>query len=290
MKQDTGLAVRWDAAAGAAGDMALGALLDAGAPLEFVRGQLDALGLDGWSLSVEPAKRAGLAGTFARVRVQPGPAHRHYGWIREHLATAPLAPGVRAWALRIFAVLAEAEAHVHRIDVERVHFHEVGALDAIVDVVGTAAALDALGVTRGYCSGVVTGFGTVSTAHGVLPVPAPAVTELLRRTGIPASPGEIAAERLTPTGMAIIAATCQADTAAAAARVFPPRMTVEAIGYGAGTADHPGHPNLLRAVVCRVAATPAVDLADLDSLRQPTRADDRAIQRRPQSVGRAGSV
>ncbi|WP_054565681.1 LarC family nickel insertion protein [Frankia sp. R43] len=253
---DTDLLVRWDAAAGAAGDMALGALLDAGAPLDAVRGQLDLLGLDGWSLDVEPATRGGLAGTYARVRAQIGPAHRHYSWIRDHLSAAPLAPGVRSWALRIFAVLAEAEAHVHRIEVDRVHFHEVGALDAIIDVVGVAAALDALGVARGSCSGIVTGFGMTSAVHGTLPVPAPAVVEILRRSGIPSTPGDLAFERLTPTGMAIIAATCQA-TGTIPPGVVPPQMTVEAVGYGAGTADSAGTPNLLRAVLCREVQRPA---------------------------------
>ncbi|MEX5710045.1 LarC family nickel insertion protein [Parafrankia sp. FMc6] len=277
----------WDATAGAAGDIALGALLDAGASLEFVRGQLDLLGLDGWSLSVEPAKRSGLAGTYARVRAQAGPAHRRYGWIRDHLTAAPLAPGVRAWALQIFAVLAQAEAHVHHIDVDRVHFHEVGALDAIVDVVGVAAALDTLGVTRGHCSGVVTGFGTTSAAHGTLPVPAPAVVEILRRSGIPASSGALAAERLTPTGMAIIAATCQADGAGALGHLPPPRTTVEAVGYGAGTADHPGHPNLLRAVLCRVVSAPA---AEPDEATRPGRVRGRAFTRRRRLAGRPGPV
>ncbi len=176
--------------------MALGALLDAGAPLDAVRGQLDLLGLDGWSLDVEPATRGGLAGTYARVRAQVGPAHRRYSWIRDHLSAAPLAAGVRSWALQIFAVLAEAEAHVHRIEVDRVHFHEVGALDAIIDVVGVAAALDALGVARGSCSSVVTGFGVTSAAHGTLPVPAPAVVEILRRSGIPSTPGDLAFETI----------------------------------------------------------------------------------------------
>lgn len=238
------IVARFDAAAGAAGDMALGALLDAGASLAAVRGQLDALALDGWRLGAEPVRRGGLGGTRAVVEIdgERPPRERPYGEIRDLLAAAPLTEGTRARAQRIFAVLASAEARVHRIAPDDVHFHEVGALDAIVDVVGTAAALDALGVTAATCGPVVTGFGTTSSEHGAMPVPAPAVVELLRGAGAPFASGPIAGEWCTPTGAAILVATCEAFGAA-------PPMVARAVGYGAGRADPPGRANLLRVTI-----------------------------------------
>jgi pyridinium-3,5-bisthiocarboxylic acid mononucleotide nickel chelatase len=169
-----------DPVSGASGDMLLGALLDAGAALDGVRDVIGALGLRGWSLTAETVVRGGIGATHAVVATEDTSVVRTWTNVRELLAGAPLPEAVRGRALATFRRLAEAEGRIHRIAPERVHFHEVGALDAIVDVVGVCAALAQLGVDRVTCGPVPQGVGMTRAAHGLLPIPAPAVLELLR--------------------------------------------------------------------------------------------------------------
>lgn len=182
-----------------------------------------------------------MAGTSFRVTLtEPDQPHRHYSHIARMIDDAPLATRVKELAQRIFLRLGEAEATVHGVELERVHFHEVGAVDSIVDIVGTAIGLDYLGVERVYASPLPYGRGFVKTAHGRLPVPAPATARLLE--GIPIGPDIGEGERVTPTGAAIVAALASGFGP-------PPAMTPRATGYGAGEKDFPEVPNLLRVVL-----------------------------------------
>jgi uncharacterized protein (TIGR00299 family) protein len=244
-----------DGTAGASGDMILGALVDVGVPLAALRRGLAGLPLPAWSLSSTKVERDGLAVRRVRVRLREAPAPHHdlvgapgahghtHRTLRdlERIVRAGKLPGrVRDRALAIFRRLVEAEGQVHGIPPEKVHLHEVGATDAVVDVVGACLALEALALDRLVVSPLTTGHGTVQCAHGLLPVPAPATALLLR--GVPIQAGEPAGERLTPTGAAIL-------TTLADAWGPMPAMVPHAIGYGAGERTfHPG-PNALRAVL-----------------------------------------
>lgn len=231
------------ATAGVAGDMLLGALLDAGADLDAVREQLAALPVDGWALDAEPVLRGRIAATRAAVHAPEGHHHRTFADVRAIVEGAgPALPArVRRRALAAFAALAEAEAALHRVPVDEVHFHEVGALDAIVDVVGTCAALEVLGVDEVWTSPVATGHGTTAAAHGALPVPAPATVRLLE--GVPVVGVDVACELATPTGAALV------RTLAAGRHGPPPPMVVTASGHGAGTRELPDRPNVVQAVL-----------------------------------------
>ena len=232
----------FDAQAGASGDMVLGALVDAGAPLEVVQAAVDALGVERIGLSAHEVTRAGLAATKVDVEVSSSPAPRTWADIRGLLESAPLDDAVRARALDVFARLARAEAAAHRVSPDDVHFHEVGALDSLADVVGSCAALHALGVTDAVGSSIAVGSGSVQTAHGVLPVPAPAVLALLAEAGAPVHAGDVPAETCTPTGAALLAATVSSWGP------LPP-MRVTRTGYGAGGRDPVEVPNVLRVVL-----------------------------------------
>ena len=228
--------------AGIAGDMALGALLDAGADLGEVRTLLQRLPVDGWTLDAEPVLRGGIAGTRALVGADEDGTSRTAADIAAIVSAASLPARVTARALDTFAVLAEVEAGLHRRAVGEVHLHEVGGLDAIVDVVGVAAALEVLGIDQVGASAVTTGTGTVTAAHGVLPNPAPAVVSLLARAGAPARGIDVDLELTTPTGAALLVAL--------ASTWGPlPAMTVTASGFGAGTRDLPALPNLTQVVL-----------------------------------------
>ncbi len=228
-----------DCFAGIAGDMTVAALLDLGVPFDVVRDAVERLPIprSSYSLSFEQTSRKGLAATRFVVHVEEHQPHRHYAGIAAMIEESTLSEGVKEKAQRIFFRLAEAEAKVHGVEIERVHFHEVGAVDSIVDIVGAAAALEWLGVDAIHGAPLPLGSGFVETAHGRLPVPAPATAELLR--GIPvhgeAGPGE----RVTPTGAAIL-------TALATGFGRAPAMTVTGIGCGAGTKDFEDMPNVLR--------------------------------------------
>ncbi|HEX2374928.1 MAG TPA: nickel pincer cofactor biosynthesis protein LarC [Actinomycetota bacterium] len=230
----------FDCFAGVAGDMVLGALLDAGGSADALRAGLDGLPVDPFELEVTAAERGGIGATLVRVRAQRSHVIRTWAYLRGALGEADLPAPAREQALAIFGRLAEAEARIHRKPVDQVHFHEVGAVDAVVDVVGTALLLHDLGVTDVWASPVATGTGLVRSEHGMLPVPAPAVVELLQ--GVPIYSGGVAAELTTPTGAAILAAVAARFTD------LPP-MRVAATGYGAGTRQHDELPNVLRVLL-----------------------------------------
>jgi uncharacterized protein (TIGR00299 family) protein len=232
---------------GVAGDMLLGSLLDAGADVDEVRAIVDRLGVDGWTLDVEPVLRGGIAATRAVVAT-PGEGHHHRTWatIRDLLAGAGLPDRVHRRAHDAFAALADVEGALHRTPPEDVHFHEVGALDAIVDVVGVCAALEVLGVDEVASSPIATGHGTVGAAHGDLPVPAPATARLL--VGVPIVGVDVPFELATPTGAALV------RTLATSFGAVPP-MTLGAVGFGAGGRELEGRPNVVQVLVGdRVAA------------------------------------
>ena len=234
----------FDCFSGAAGDMILGALLDAGASEEAVRRALAALPLEGYSVEIRGVTRASLRATKVDVTVTGDQEHRGPREVAALLAGAPLPANVRSRAQRVFDLLTAAEAKVHGIPPEEVHFHEVGAVDAIVDVVGCAAALDSLAPERVIASPVATGRGTIASAHGHIPIPAPEVVELLR--GVPVEERGTD-ELVTPTGAAVL------REAVHEFGPMPP-LTIEAAGYGAGTRER-AVPNVVRVIVGEAAAT-----------------------------------
>ena len=230
-------AVWVDATAGASGDMLLGALVGAGVPLDVMMDAVDAVAPEPVALRVQQVRRGGLAATRVHVDVTDSSVHRTWHHVRELLAHGALDPSVRDLALAVFERLAVAEGAVHGSAPDEVHFHEVGALDAIADVVGVCAGFVRLGAASVTVSPVAVGSGAVHTAHGSLPVPPPAVAELLR--GVPTHAGPVAMELCTPTGAALL-------TTLATAYGPQPAMTVESIGVGAGERDPDGHANVLR--------------------------------------------
>ncbi|MGY1805091.1 nickel pincer cofactor biosynthesis protein LarC [Blastococcus sp. SYSU D00922] len=229
-----------DLSAGASGDMLLGALVDAGVPLEVLTTAIAALPVEQIRLVTEQTTRHGLGAT--RVHVHAPPSHEHRTWadVRDLLVDADLPPAVREGALAVFERLAVAEGRVHRMSPEEVHFHEVGALDALADVVGVVAGFEHLGLSRLTASPVALGSGSARGAHGVVPVPGPAVLELL--TGIPVVAGPVPAEMCTPTGAALVAARVSDWT------TLPP-MRVARVGVGAGGRDPAELPNVVRLVL-----------------------------------------
>ena len=222
--------------AGIAGDMALGACLDAGAPLDEVRAILERLPVRGWRLDAQPVLRGGLAGTKAVVVVEERRVARTYGHIAGLLEEARLPERVRERAGRVFRVLAETEGRLHRRPVEQVHFHELGSLDAIVDILGTCAALETLAVDDVRASAVAVGTGMIRTGHGLLPNPSPAVVDLLRDA--PVAGVDLNVELTTPTGAALLAGMCSGYGPM-------PAMRLSAAGFGAGTGELESIPNLL---------------------------------------------
>jgi len=227
----------FDCSSGISGDMVLGALVDAGANLAQIQTELSRLQVPGWKVSSQKVTRHSIAATQVKVESSEGHTHRSLHDILSLIDRAGLPPRVAERASNIFQRLAEAEAHVHNVPIEKIHFHEVGAVDSIVDIVGAAAALDQLGVESFACSSLNVGGGQVDTQHGRLPVPAPATAELLR--GVPTYSSGIQRELVTPTGAAIV-------TSLAAQFGPQPPMTVRAIGYGAVAADLAEQPNVLR--------------------------------------------
>jgi len=236
--------------AGIAGDMALGALVDAGADLEEVCALLRRIPVGGWKIDAQPVLRGGIAATRLVVHTAESPVVRTYAHITGLIDEARLPDRVRDRAQATFLALAQTEGRLHRRPPEQVHFHEVGGLDAIVDIVGTCAALETMGVDRVCASPVATGTGMVRSAHGVLPNPAPAVVELLR--GAPTYGRDIAYELTTPTGAAILTTVVQQW-------IEQPVMTIERIGHGAGRREFVEQPNLLRLFVGTAATAPQSD-------------------------------
>jgi uncharacterized protein (TIGR00299 family) protein len=230
----------WHCFAGIAGDMALGSLVDAGADLATVERELSALPIGGWQIEARQELRAGLACTCIMVRTEETSVVRTHGHIAGIITEARLPERVRDRALATFSRLAEVEGRLHRRPPDRVHFHEVGGLDAIVDVVGTCIALEILGVDEVFASPVAQGRGMVRSAHGLLPVPAPAVVELL--IDAPTYGIDVAHELTTPTGAALLA------TLSVGWGPMPP-MQVKASGYGAGQRDMDQLPNVVQVII-----------------------------------------
>ena len=231
----------FDASSGIAGDMTIAALVHLGVPFAVVQRAMDALGLSGYHLSVRKGRVGSIGACKFDVEIAHSQHERHYGEISELIRKSALPSNTIDLALRIFRRLGEAEATVHGIAVEKVHFHEVGALDSIADIVGAAAAIDYLGAEV-MASPLPLGHGFVHCRHGVIPLPAPATLECLR--GVPTYSADIEAETVTPTGAAIIATV---------ARRFAkwPAITPERVGWGAGTHVFVDRPNVLRVVLGR---------------------------------------
>jgi uncharacterized protein (TIGR00299 family) protein len=227
--------------------MIMGALVDAGAPLDRLRAELRRLPLAGWDLVAAEVRRGAFRATKIDVEIDRGTHHEHRSLsdILAILDGSTLGPPIRDRARRIFERLAAAEARVHASTPEQVHFHDVGAVDAIVDVTGGVIALDLLGVEAVHVSALPIGGGFVDGPHGRMPVPGPGTAELLR--GFPVVDTGVRAELVTPTGAAILT-----TLAAGAGRM--PAMTIERIGYGAGTRDFPHTPNVLRCLVGETAS------------------------------------
>jgi pyridinium-3,5-bisthiocarboxylic acid mononucleotide nickel chelatase len=232
--------------AGASGDMLLGALLDAGASLPDVQAAVDSVATERIRIATEPVTRQGLGATKAHVHVEASSVVRTWANIRGLLESADLAEPVRTRALAVFELLAAAEAQAHRTSPDQVHFHEVGALDAIADVVGVCAALASLDVTDAACSAVALGSGMVRSSHGLLPVPGPAVLSLLADAGAPVYSGDVPHELCTPTGAAILAATVTSWGGLPLGRIV-------GSGFGAGARDLDELPNVVRVVLLEPA-------------------------------------
>jgi uncharacterized protein (TIGR00299 family) protein len=230
----------FDCFSGISGDMTLGAVVDAGCDVGHLRKDLEGLKLPGWSISSEKVWKNGMSATHVRVSAEEQTEHRSLRTILEILAKSRLAPQVRDRAAAIFRKLGEAEARVHDVPVEKIHFHEVGAVDAIVDIVGSCIGFTALGIESFACSPLNVGGGTAKMAHGVLPVPAPATAALLK--GKPTYSNGVQRELVTPTGAAIVSTLCDSFGP-------QPAMRVSSIGYGAGTADLEGQPNVVRIMI-----------------------------------------
>ncbi|HEU4596430.1 MAG TPA: nickel pincer cofactor biosynthesis protein LarC [Pyrinomonadaceae bacterium] len=264
----------FDCFAGISGDMTLGALVSAGADPRALREQLALLDVPGYEISFEQVDRSGIGATRAKVTTGEETSHRHLSDIVQIIEGSGLSEGVRERAANIFGRLAEAEARVHNIAVERVHFHEVGAVDAIVDVVGACVCFELLEVERFVSSPLHVGSGTVRMAHGLFPVPPPAVAELLR--GAPIYSTDIQGELVTPTGAAIVSTVCESFGPL-------PRMRVEKTGYGAGTREYKDFPNVLRVMLGEAEAEPVSEVGGRDEtlLMVETNIDDAS----PQVVG-----
>ena len=276
-----GLHLHVDCASGAAGDMMLGALIDLGVPVDVIGDALDAVGAGRERLSVQRVVRGGVAAVDVKVDTRAevdahghehghehehehahAHAHHHYAEIRARIVAAVFAGGVRERALEIFDRLARAEAKLHGMAIADVAFHEVGAIDSIVDVVGTAAALAWLAPASVSCREIAMGSGTLRCAHGVLPVPAPAALEVLRECGGVMTDGGLPREMCTPTGAAILAATVTAWTPA-------PRGRARAIGWGAGDAEFADRANVLRVTALELAGVaPAIGMPGPDVVWQ----------------------
>ena len=255
--------VYFDCASGASGDMLLGAVVDLGLPIDRLREELAKLPLPGYRLEARGVTRSGLAATKVDVVAEgPSPAHRHLRHILELLEASGLEAEVKARAAALFRRLAEAEAAVHGTSVEKVHFHEVGAVDSIVDIVGGVIALRWLAARRFVASPLNVGTGTVTMSHGTFPVPPPATAKLV--AGVPVY-GEGEGELLTPTGALLV-------TAHATEYGPLPPMRIEATGHGAGGRETKGRPNVLRLIV-------GEEEARLERGPRP-RARDRARRRR----------
>src|SRR5215471_3743396 len=272
-----------DCYAGASGDMLVGAMLDCGLDLDLLRSELLKLGVEGYELSLKRASRSGISAAKFDVHLTGEPHlrehhhdhehshehdqqshHRALSEIKQIISSSNLSEPVKGRAQTIFQRIGEAESKIHDIPIESVHFHEVGAIDSIVDIVGACVAFEALKVGRIVSSPLHVGSGTFKCAHGTYPVPGPATAELLK--GVPIYSKDVEGELVTPTGAAIISTLAESHGPM-------PMMKIEKVGYGAGTRDYPKFPNALRAIIGeleedadRTPATVTVIEADIDDL------------------------
>jgi uncharacterized protein (TIGR00299 family) protein len=246
--------IYFDCFSGISGDMALGALVDAGLPVDQLRAELEKLEISGWALDAEPGMRSFLAGTRAIVHAPEQETHRHLADVRQIIRASRLSDAVKQRSIAIFTLLAEAEGRVHGIGADQVHFHEVGALDAIIDVVGVVAGLELLDIDEVYASALPLGSGWVRAAHGRLPVPAPATLILLAGCGAPVTADDFPAELVTPTGAALLAGL---------ATFLRPAMRLERIGHGLGGRNPESRPNALRVWVGTIEGDPRPRSLDL---------------------------
>jgi len=245
----------FDCFSGISGDMTLGALLDLGVPLKWLKEELRRVPLADFNITVSPVQRHGIHAASVQVDILDSKTSRNYSDIRAMIENSPLSESVKSTSLAIFKRLAEAEARIHHGPVDQVHFHEVGGVDAIVDIVGAALGLDYLGINKIVASPVPLGKGFIACSHGNLPVPAPATLGILE--GVPVYGADIPYELVTPTGAAIIRSLAQ--------RFEPmPEMVIARIGYGAGQRDFEDRPNLLRIIL----AAESESAADLDGKLQ----------------------
>ena len=248
----------FDTLSGISGDMSLAALIDAGTPAEWVEKQLNSLGIGPVELSTKEARKCGYRAIHIELKTQPETKHRHLHHIDAIIDNSnTLSDRAKATAKAIFLKLGEAEAKVHGSTLQKVHFHEVGAADSICDIVGVAAALDYLGIERLCASPVPTGHGQITIAHGTVNIPAPATAELL--AGIPIRHCNIEAELTTPTGAAILQTLCTSFGPL-------PSMSIDKIGYGAGTRDLQGQANILRILIGHTSdSTPTESIAVMET-------------------------
>lgn len=230
--------VYFDCYSGASGDMLLGALLHAGLALEDLKDDLAKLDLQGYNLTLEPQVKGAIVGQkFDVVDLADEHPARNLAVVRGLIEGSELPERVKARSVSVFTRLAEAEARVHGTTVDAIHFHEVGAVDAVVDIVGFCCAVERLGIEGIYASALPLGSGMVKTEHGLLPVPAPATLELLAATGVPIAPSDAPGELVTPTGAAILGTLATFEQ---------PAMRAQRVGYGFGTREYPW-PNAVRA-------------------------------------------
>ena len=245
-----------DCFSGISGDMFLAALLDAGLSLDVLQNGIENLNLpEKVELRLTETHKGALRAASLEVIAPPGHHHRHLSDILEILSTSSLSDHVRQATARIFSLLAEAEARVHGEPVEQVHFHEVGALDSIVDVTGAVLGLEALGIERLYSSPLPYGSGTINSDHGLLPLPAPATLEVLRLAQIPLIPSPAQVELVTPTGAAILATLATFER---------PSLAITSLGIGAGKRDLPW-PNLMRLIVGETPSIGASEMVQIET-------------------------
>ena len=239
-----------DCCSGISGDMTLAAFIDLGVSLEWLKETISRLPLSGFDIRLSTVSRNGIASRKVDVLVEGGQPSRNYAAIRSLIEGSPLSEPTRRRSLAMFEKIARAESAIHGCAIETVHFHELGGVDAVVDIVGTALCVEYLDVRKAAAAAVPLGSGTVQCAHGVLPVPAPATLEILKQ--VPVYGSDIPGELVTPTGAAII--TTLSD------RFGPlPLMSVDAVGYGAGSRQTPGRPNVLRMIGGCFQSSSAVD-------------------------------
>lgn len=228
-----------DCPTGISGDMCLAALIDLGVDFKMIKAELEKLPVERIDVRIGKEVRHSVTGTTFRVNIEETHHHRTFDDIRQMIANSALSPAVKKTSTAIFKLIAEAEGKVHGIDPDKVHFHEVGAMDSIIDIVGAAVAFDSLKADRIVCSPLPLGSGLVKTMHGTMPIPAPATLEILK--GVQIRESEIPFELTTPTGAAIVKTLCSFGPM--------PSMTIEKIGYGAGKKDFKEASNLVRAVI-----------------------------------------